>query len=128
MQVRISWFEYSFGGKFSVSLELCVNWGNRSCLLREVRSPLALQEAPRESSCITVRMNRASYQVEVGTSGFLSISDIDLGVSEELKLESLASSCFEALNSAYLSSCSCSVRRLVELYLGPVAFLGGPNQ
>ena len=53
-------------------------------------------KAPRDSSCIAAGMNRASSQVEVGTSGFLSISDIDLRVSAELEEGSQASSCVEA--------------------------------
>ena len=58
-------------------------------------------------------MNRASSQIEVRTYRFLSISDIDLGVSAELEHESQASSCVEAWNSAYLSRCSWGVRSLV---------------
>ena len=40
-------------------------------------------------------MNRASSRVEVGTSEFLSISDIDLGVSVELEQGSQGSSCVD---------------------------------
>ena len=50
-------------------------------------------------------MNRASSRVEVETSGFLSISDIDLGVSVEFEQGSQALSFVEAWNSACLSSC-----------------------
>lgn len=50
--------------------------------LSDVRSPFELRGAlgipPRHC-----RMNRASSPVEAGTSGFLSISDIDLRVSVE---------------------------------------------
>ena len=98
------------------------------CLLREVRYPLALRGAARDSSPITGGMNRASSQVEPGTSGFLSISDIALGVSVELEQGSQASSCVEAWNSACLSSCSWVVRPLVKLYLEPAAFSRGCNQ
>ena len=72
-------------------------------------------------------MSRTSSQVVAGTSGFLSISDIDLTVSAELEPGSQASSCVEAQNSAFLLSCSWSVRQLVELYLEPVAFFRGCN-
>ena len=72
-------------------------------------------------------MNRASSRVEVGTSGFLSISHIDLGVSVELEQGSQVLSCVEAWNSACLSSCSWGVRQLVKLYLEPAAFSGGCN-
>ena len=73
-------------------------------------------------------MNRASSRVEAGTSGFLSISDINLGVSVELEQGSQASSCADAWKSACLSSSSWGVRPLVELYLEPAAFSGGCNQ
>ena len=67
-------------------------------------------------------MNRASSQVEVETSGFLSISDFDHRVSAELEQESQASSCVEEWNSTCLSRCSQGDRPLVILYLEPVAF------
>ena len=70
-------------------------------------------------------MSRASSRVEAGTSGFLSISDINLGVSVEFEQGSQASSCVEAWNSACLSSCEWGVRPLVELDLEPAAFSGG---
>ena len=53
-------------------------WGTLSCFLREVISAFELRGAPRDSSCIAAWMNRASSRVEVRTSWFLSISDIDL--------------------------------------------------
>ena len=109
-------------------LSSCVlTWGAPSCLLREVRSSLALQGAPRESACITAGMNRASSRVEVGTSRFLSISDFDRRVSAELEQESQASSCVEKWKSACLLSCSRGDRPLLELYLEPVAFFRGCN-
>ena len=86
--------------------ELRVDLGDRSCLLREVRSPLALRGAPRDSSCIAAGMNRASSRVEVGTSGFRSISYVDSRVSAELEQESQASCCVDEWNSSCLSSCS----------------------
>ena len=70
-------------------------------------------------------MSRASSRVEAGTSGFLSISDINLGVSVEFEQGSQASSCVEAWNSACLSSCEWGVRPLVELDLESAAFYGG---
>ena len=80
-----------------------------------------------DSSCIATGMNRTSSRVEVGKSGFLSISDIHLGVSVELEPGSLASSCVEAQNSDCLSSGSWGVKPLVELYLEHAAFSGGCN-
>ena len=75
-----------------------------------------------------VQWKRASSRVEAGTSGFLSISDINLGVSVEFEQGSQASSCVEAWNSACLSSCEWGVRPLVELDLEPAAFSGGCNR
>ena len=72
-------------------------------------------------------MSRASYQVEVGTSGFLSISDIYLGLSVESGQGRQSWSCVEAWNSACLLSCECGVRPLVELDLEPAAFSRGYN-
>ena len=81
-------------------LSSCVsNWGTHFHLLREVRSPLALPGAPRDSLHRAAGLNRASPRVEAGTSVFLSISDIDLGVPAELKQGSQASSSVEAQNS-----------------------------
>ena len=102
-------------------------WGTCACLLREVRSPSVLRGAPRDSSHIAAGMNRASSLFEAGISGFLSISDINLGVSAELEQGSQASSCVEEWNSACLTSCSWGVRPLVELYLEAVAFSRGCN-
>ena len=67
-------------------------------------------------------MIRASSLVEVGTSGFLSISDYDRRVSAELEHESQALSCVEEWNSTCLSSCSRGDRPLVELDLEPAGF------
>ena len=72
----------------------------------EVRSPLCLQGAPWDSSCISSGMNKGSFRVELGNTGFLSISDVDFRISAELEQVSQASSCDEAQNSPYLSSCS----------------------
>ena len=58
-------------------------WGTRSCFLREVRSAFELRGAPWDSSPVAAGINRASSRVEARTSGFISISDIDLGVSVE---------------------------------------------
>ena len=73
-------------------------------------------------------MNRASSQIEVGTSGFLSNCDIDLGVSAELEQGSQASSCVEAWNSAFLSKCKRGVRHPVELRHGTRAFSRGATR
>ena len=124
MQGRISYFVWSCVQKLMIPLELHVVLGDPSCIFREVRSPLSLGGAPRDSPCITAGLKKASTRVEAGTSGFLSISDFDPRLSAELELESQASSCVEEWNSACLSSCSRGNRPLVELYLETAAFSG----
>ena len=110
-------------------LSSCIGtWGTHSWFLREVRSTFNLRGAPRDSSCIAAQMNRASSRVEARTSGFLSISDIDLRVSVEFEQGRQDLSCVESWNSGSLSSCEWDVRPLVELHLEPVAFSGGCNQ
>ena len=69
--------------KRRVPVELCVDVAYRSCLLREVKSPLLFRGAPQDSSRIAAGMNRASSRVEAGTSGFFSISDFDPSVSAD---------------------------------------------
>ena len=124
MQVRISSFAWSCGGKLRVPLRLCVDLGDPSCLHREVRSPLALRGEPRDSSHFATGINRASSLVDAGTSGFLSFSDFHHRISAELEQESQASSCVEEWNSACLSNCSGGDSPLIELYLEPVGFSG----
>ena len=89
---------------------------------------MAWRGAPWNFSHITAGLNRASSLVEVGTSGFLFISEIDVRDSVELKQRSQVSSCVEAWNFACLSSYSWGVRPLVELHLEPAAFSRGCNQ
>ena len=81
-------------------------------------------EGPLATHLGLVQWKRASSRVEAGTSGFLSISDSDARVPEELGQESQASSCVEELNSASLSSCSRGDIPLVELCVEPVGFSG----
>ena len=78
-------------------LSRCVGtWGLSSCFLSDVRSPFELQGALLDSSRVAAGMNRASSPVEAGTSGFLSISDIDLRVSVESEGGSQVSFCVDA--------------------------------
>ena len=58
--------------------------------------------------------------MEVGTSGFLAISDSNRKVPAELGPETQASSCVEEWNSACFLSCSQGDRPLVELCVEPV--------
>ena len=123
MQGRISYFAWICGGKLRVLIELCVDLGDHSCLLREVRSPLVLRGAPRDSLHIAAGMNRASNPVEVGISGFFSIFNFNRSVLQS-ELESQALSCVKEWNSACLSHCSWGDMPLVELYLQPAALSG----
>ena len=69
----------------------------------------------------------ASSRVEAGTSVFLSVSEMDLGVSVDFEQGRQALACVEAWNSACLSSCKWGDRILVELCLDPLAFSVGCN-
>ena len=86
-----------------------------------------MREAPQDSYRIAAGMSRTSSRVVAGTSGFLSISDIDLGVSVDVEQGRQSWSCVEAWNSACLSSCEWGVRPLVELDLESVALSRGCN-
>ena len=92
-------------------------WGTHSCFLREVRSAFMVQGALRDSSPVAAGINRASSRVEARTSGFISISDIDLGVSVEFEQGRQALSCVETWNSDCLLSWEWGVKPLVELDL-----------
>ena len=102
---------------------MCFKLGDHSCLLREVRSPLVLRGAPRDSLHIAAGMNRASNPVEVGISVLHSSCNKDFGVPIEFHQSNQASSHFEAWNSFFLSSCKSGVRPSVELRWGTWAFL-----
>ena len=58
----------------------------------------------------------------MGSSGFLSSSDMDLGVPMEIQQGSQASSHVEAWNKAFLLSCKRGVKPHVELKRGTCAF------
>ena len=110
--------------KVRVPLELRVELGDPLVSTQGSQISFGIATEPRDSSCINSGMNMASSRVEVGTSGFLSISNFHLGVSAELELESQASSCVEIWNSAAsrvvhgvsdnLSSCICNHRLLPQ--------------
>ena len=70
-----------------------------------------------------MQWKRTSSPVEVGTSGFLSCSDVDLGVCLQFQTGSQVLTCVEAWNSAFPSSCKRGFRPPVELNWGPGAFL-----
>ena len=71
-----------------------------------------------------VQWKRASSRVEAGTSGFLSCSDVVLGLCMPFQTGSQVSTCVEAWNSAFLSSCQRGFRPPAELNLGPGALCG----
>ena len=87
---RITWYFLSCGGKLGVPLELRRVLRDCSCCLREVRSLFELRGAGRDSSRVGAGA-RASCRVEAGNSGFLSSSDMDLGVPMEIPLGSQTS-------------------------------------
>ena len=75
------------------------------------------QRTPLGTPLSLVQWKRASSLVEAGTSGFLSISDTNRRVPEELGQEGKGSSCVKECNLTCLSSCSRGDRPLVELCL-----------
>ena len=86
-----------------------------SCI-KGVQYPFEFQEATWDSFRDTA-LKRASSQVDAGTSGFLSSSDMDLWGPMEFEQGSQASSRVEIWNSASLSRCKRLVRLPVEFEL-----------
>ena len=70
---------------------------------------------------------RSSSGTDSETSGFHSIADMDLGVPMEFPQGSHALSHVEKYKSAFLLSCNISVRFLVKLTQGFVAFFEVPQ-
>ena len=68
-----------------------------------------------------VQWKSASSRVEAGTSGFLSCSDVGLGLCMPFQTGNQVWTCVEAWNSAFLSSCQRGFRHSAELNLGPGA-------
>ena len=62
-----------------------------------------------------------SSRFEAGTSGFLSFSDVGLGLCMLFQTGSQVSTCVEAWNSAFLSNCQRGFRLPSKLNLGPGA-------
>ena len=100
-----------------------VTLGSFSLCLLEVRNTVDLVVASGTPLGL-VQWKRASFLVEAGTSGFLSISDSDRRVPAELGQENQASSCVEEWNSTCLSSCSWVDSPLVKLCVYPTVFSG----
>ena len=74
--------------------------------------------ASRDSTGV-VQWKRASSRVEAGISVFLSCSDVVLRVCMPFQTGIQVSTCVEAWNSAFLSSCQTVFRLPGELNLGP---------
>ena len=78
-------------------------------------------EGPLGTPQGSVEWKRISSQVEARTSGFLSCSDVCFGVCMPFQTGSQVSTCVEAWNSTFLSSCQRGFRPPGELNLGPGA-------
>ena len=127
LERRISWFFSSCGRKLGVPLEL----------RREPQGPalVALGKSSLHASCEgflgiplqSVPRPRSSSGADSETSGFHSIADVDLCVPMEFPHGSHALSRVETYKSAFLLSCNISVRFLVKLTQGFVAFFEVPQ-
>ena len=106
------------------SLDLCRLPQGASLGASEKLGILWSWEGPLGIPLGLVQWKRASFLVEAGTSGFLSISDSDRRVPAELGQENQASSCVEEWNSTCLSSCSWVDSPLVKLCVYPTVFSG----
>ena len=89
------------------------------CLL-EVRNTVELGGASRDPLGL-VHRKRASFRVEAGSPGFVSCSNVVLGLCMPLQTGRQVSMCVEAWNSAFQSSCQRGFRPPAELNLGPGA-------
>ena len=117
---------WSCGGNLSFPLELGVDLGNSSCLFKEVRPPLALRGAPRDSLHIAAGMNRASSGIRrelQGSSPFLILIAGSLQSWNRRARPPLVLS----KGTSFSWSCSRGDSPLFELYLEPAAFSGGCN-
>ena len=135
---RILWFLWSCGGKLRVPLELRGDLGDPLVFPQGSQICFQTRGALQDSSPITAGMNRASSRVEAGTSGFLSISDIDFrflwslnrGGRPRLLLRHgirLASRVVNGISSL-LSSWICNLRLFMENATGVSVPLGVVTQ
>ena len=84
---------------FPVVMYGCESWTVKKAECRRIDAfELWCWEGPLGTPLSLVQWKRASSLVEAGTSGFLSISDSDRRVPEELGQESRASSCVKECN------------------------------
>lgn len=97
-----------------------VTSGSFSRCFWEVRNTVELGGASRDPLGL-VHRKRASFRVEAGSPGFLSCSNVVLGLCMPLQTGRQVSMCVEAWNSAFQSSCQRGFRPPAELNLGPGA-------
>ena len=97
-----------------------VTSGTFSWCLWEVRNTVVFGESSWDSTWVGV-LEDVSSRVEAGASVFLSCSDVGLRVCMLFQTGSQVSTCVEAWNSAFLSSCQRGFRPSGELNLGPGA-------
>ena len=112
---RISWFFSSCGRKLGVPLKL--RWHLRELIVLPQESQVSMRVARGLLGFLSSQCQgpRSSSRVEVGTSGFLSSADLDLGGPTEFPQGSQASSCVDTCKSAFLLSCKSSFRLPFEL-------------
>ena len=103
-------------GNFGVPRVATVTSGNFSWCLLEFRNPFMLWWASWDSSDVST-MEEGLISCSAGKSGFLSCSDVDLGVCLVSNGKS-GLNCVEAWNSALLSRCKGGFRSPVELNWG----------
>ena len=95
-----------------------VTSGTFSWCLWEVRNTVVLGGSSRDSTWVSA-LEDVSSRVEAETSVFLSCSDVSLRVCMPFQTGSQVSTCVEAWNSVFLSSCQRGFRPLGEMNLGP---------
>ena len=96
--------------------------GTSSCCLRKVTSPCEFQRASQDSCPVGAR-SQSSSGVEAGTSEFLSMADMDLGVPLGRPQVSQTSSLEEPCKFTLLSIRKSSVSLTVRLTIGIIGFL-----
>ena len=100
-----------------------VSSGSFSGCLWEVRNTLELEGALGTPLGL-VQWKSDSSRFEAGTSGFLSFSDVGLGLCMLFQTGSQVSTCVEAWKSAFLSNCQRGFRPPAKLNLEPGALFG----
>ena len=111
---RISWLFSSCSKKLEVPLQL--RWGPQGPALVSQESPVCMRVTRGLSGFLSCQSRGLDpHRTEATTSGFLSRSDMDLGVPMEFPQRSLSSSCVETCKYTFLLSCNNSVKLPVLL-------------